>query len=46
MAQNLGVPYKEVALAALIPAILYYVCLFIQVDLHAAQNGAGKLSER
>lgn len=39
MADYLGVPYANVALAALVPAILYYVCLFVQVDLIAAQEG-------
>jgi len=38
MAEFLQVPYSEVALAALIPAILFYVALFIQVDLEAARN--------
>ena len=38
MAQALEVPYAEVVLAALIPAILYYVSVFIQVDLIAARD--------
>jgi TRAP transporter 4TM/12TM fusion protein len=38
MAEFLQVPYWEVALAALIPAVLYYTALFIQVDLEAARN--------
>ncbi|WP_102346024.1 TRAP transporter permease [Bacillus sp. Marseille-P3661] len=39
MAENLGVPYAEVALAAIIPAFLFYMSLFIQVDLRAAKEG-------
>ena len=39
IAEYLGIPYAEVALAALVPAILYYIALFIQVDLLAARNG-------
>jgi TRAP transporter 4TM/12TM fusion protein len=39
IAEYLGIPYAEVALAALVPAVLYYVALFIQVDLLAARNG-------
>src|SRR5688572_2955833 len=39
IAEYLGIPYAEVALAALVPAVLYYVTLFIQVDLLAARNG-------
>jgi TRAP transporter 4TM/12TM fusion protein len=39
MAQFLGVSYGEVALAALIPAFLYYAGLFLQVDAYAARHG-------
>lgn len=39
IAEYLGIPYAEVALAAVVPAVLYYVALFIQVDLLAARNG-------
>jgi TRAP transporter 4TM/12TM fusion protein len=38
IAEYLSMPYAKVALAALVPAILYYVALFIQVDLLAARN--------
>jgi TRAP transporter 4TM/12TM fusion protein len=38
MAEFLQVPYSAVALAAAIPAILYYVALFVQVDLEAARS--------
>lgn len=37
MAEFLQIPYREVVLAALLPAILYYVALFIQADLDAAK---------
>ncbi len=39
MAGFLNIPYYEVALAAAIPAILYYLCLYVQVDGYAAKNG-------
>jgi len=39
IAEYLQIPYAHVALAALVPAVLYYVALFIQVDLLAARNG-------
>jgi TRAP transporter 4TM/12TM fusion protein len=39
MAEFLQVPYAEVALAALVPALLYYTALFIQIDLEAAKRG-------
>jgi TRAP transporter 4TM/12TM fusion protein len=37
--------YGTVILAALVPAILYYVALFIQVDLIAARNGIKAVDE-
>ncbi|CAM3880231.1 TRAP transporter permease [Alkalicoccus chagannorensis] len=40
IAETLGVPYMEVAIAAIIPALLYYMCLFMQVDFIAARQGA------
>jgi len=39
MAELLGVAYSEIALAAAIPAILYYVALYIQSDLEAGKLG-------
>jgi TRAP transporter 4TM/12TM fusion protein len=39
MAQFLNVGYAEVALAAVIPAALYYLGLFMQVDSYAARQG-------
>lgn len=38
MAQFLNVSYAEVAIAAAIPAALYYLGLFMQVDSYAARN--------
>ncbi|MED1606728.1 TRAP transporter fused permease subunit [Cytobacillus kochii] len=39
MASFLAVPYYEIALAAAVPAFLYYFGLFIQIDGYAAKNG-------
>jgi TRAP transporter 4TM/12TM fusion protein len=39
MADFLAIPYSEVVLAALIPALLYYIAIFVQVDLEAAREG-------
>lgn len=39
MAEFLDISYLTVAAAALIPAILYYVSVFIQVDLIAGRDG-------
>ena len=38
MATFLGVPYYQVALAGLIPALLYFTGLFIQIDAYAARH--------
>jgi len=43
MADFLQVPYKEVAIAAILPSVLYYAALFIQADLEAARYGFGKV---
>jgi TRAP transporter 4TM/12TM fusion protein len=43
IAEYLAVPYAEVALAAAIPACLYYLALFVQVDLEAAKLGLAGL---
>jgi TRAP transporter 4TM/12TM fusion protein len=40
MAEFLQIPYKEVAIAAALPSLLYYYALFIQADLLAARFGA------
>jgi TRAP-type uncharacterized transport system fused permease subunit len=39
MAEYLQVPYSEVMIAAIIPALLWYATLFIQVDLESAKLG-------
>jgi TRAP transporter 4TM/12TM fusion protein len=39
MAEFLAMPYAQVAIAAAIPALLYYLALFVQVDLEAGKNG-------
>lgn len=41
MAENLQMSYAQVALAALVPALLYYVSVFTQVDLEAAKHRIG-----
>ena len=39
MAQFLGVPYIEVAIAAIVPALLYYFAVMVQVHFEAARLG-------
>ncbi len=38
MAEFLDIPYAQVALAAAVPAILYYFALFMQIDCNAGRN--------
>lgn len=39
MAEITGIPYTDIALAALIPALLFYIACWIHVDLHAIRLG-------
>ncbi len=39
MAEFIGVPYAHIAASAAIPAILYYLAIFMAVDLEAARIG-------
>jgi TRAP transporter 4TM/12TM fusion protein len=45
MAEFLQVSYGAVCVAAAIPAILYYACLFIHVDLDAAKQKIGSVED-
>jgi TRAP transporter 4TM/12TM fusion protein len=45
MAEFLQVSYGAVCIAAAIPAVLYYACLFIHVDLEAAKQGIGGVED-
>ena len=46
MAEFLQVSYGAVCIAAAIPALLYYACLFIHVDLEAAKHRIGAADDR
>jgi TRAP transporter 4TM/12TM fusion protein len=39
MADMLRVPYAEIMVAALVPALLYYAAIFVQIDRIAARSG-------
>ncbi len=39
MAEFLGVSYARVATAAVLPSLLYYVTLFLQIDAYSARHG-------
>jgi len=45
MADFLQRPYRDIVIAALIPSVLYYVSLFIQIDLEAAKKGIKRVPE-
>jgi len=38
MAETLEIPYAEIVIAAIVPSLLYYFAVFIQVDLIAAKE--------
>jgi TRAP transporter 4TM/12TM fusion protein len=39
LAEIVGLPYSQIAIAAILPAILYYLSVFLSVDLEAAKLG-------
>ncbi|MDR5868689.1 TRAP transporter permease [Halomonas koreensis] len=39
MAEITGIPYTEIAVAALIPAVLYFLSIYCMVDFEAARKG-------
>jgi len=45
MAEITGIPYTEIAIAAIIPAILYFVSIYFMVDFEAAKLGMRGMSE-
>jgi TRAP transporter 4TM/12TM fusion protein len=44
MAQNLGMPYRDIAISAAIPAALYFFQVFFVVDLLALKSGLKGMS--
>ncbi len=45
MAALIGEPYKNIMLAAIIPAVLYFYTVFMMVDLEAAKTGLHGMSK-
>lgn len=39
MAEITGIAYSEIALAAVIPCLLFYIACYVHCDLHAVKNG-------
>lgn len=46
MATIIEVPYAEIAIAAVIPSVLYYFGLFMQIDAYAARKALTGLSKK
>lgn len=44
MAETIGVPYTTVALAAIVPALLYYISIITQIHLRATRMGLKGIS--
>ena len=44
MAEILGIPYGKIVISAIIPAGLYYLAVFILIDLDVAKRGLKGLS--
>ncbi|PTL38152.1 TRAP transporter permease [Alkalicoccus saliphilus] len=45
MAEILGMPYSEIALAALLPALLFYIGVITQIHLRASKEGLQGISK-
>ena len=45
MAELLNIPYLDVALAAVLPAVLYFSVIFISVDLYARKHNLARKAE-
>ena len=45
MAEYTGIPYSEIALAALIPALLFYVPIYVQVHFRAKRDNLAGISK-
>jgi TRAP transporter 4TM/12TM fusion protein len=45
MAELLSVPYQQIALAGLIPALAFYIALYLNADLYARKTGIGTLDK-
>ncbi len=45
MADYMGVPYWQIATAAIIPAVLYYLSVFLQVSFYSSRHGLGGLQK-
>lgn len=45
MAEYTGIEYRDIAIAGIVPALLYYVCVYTQIHLRSEKMGLKGLSE-
>ncbi len=45
MAENLGIPYKQIIIAAIIPALLFYLGVILQVHFRASKLGLSGIAK-
>ncbi|WNF38665.1 TRAP transporter permease [Bacillaceae bacterium IKA-2] len=46
MAETLGIPYSQIVLAALLPALLFYIGIITQIHLRASKEGLEGISRK
>jgi TRAP transporter 4TM/12TM fusion protein len=46
MSEYTGIPYLSIVIASIIPAVLYYLCVFLQVDFRSRKLGLLGLDEK
>lgn len=39
LAQTIGIPYSDVCIKAIIPAVVYYITVYFIIDFYSAKNG-------
>ncbi|WP_349295465.1 TRAP transporter fused permease subunit (plasmid) [Thioclava sp. 'Guangxiensis'] len=45
MAEIIAVPYSQIVIAALIPAVIYYLSVFLQIDFMSRRDNVGTLKD-
>jgi TRAP-type uncharacterized transport system fused permease subunit len=46
MAEYTGIEYRQIAIAAILPALLYYICVYSQVHFRALRFGLAGSTHR
>ncbi|HBW33929.1 TRAP transporter permease [Desulfosporosinus sp. BICA1-9] len=45
MAEFAGIPYRDIAVAAVLPALLYYLGIYLQIHFRAEKNGMMRMAD-